>query len=157
MRPHGIPEDLQRRRQKAVELLNQGYQPVEVAERLGVDRRSVRRWRRAYRQNGRKGIEAKPTPGRPPKLRPDESKRMEKILLKGARAAGFPTDLWTCARVTRVIKQRFGVDYHLCHVWRLLRSLGWSCQKPARRAVERDKALIEQWVKVQWPALKKSP
>jgi transposase len=82
---------------------------------------------------------------------------LEKVLLKGARRAGFSSELWTCARVTDLIRQRFGVEYHLCHVWRLLRSMGWSCQTPARRAVERDEALIERWVKVEWPALKKRP
>ena len=124
---------------------------------LGVDRRSVRRWKAAHRKNGAQGINAKPAPGRPPKLRRAEHRRLEKLLLKGARGAGFATELWTCARVAELIRLRFGVKYHLCHVWRILVSMGWSCQKPVRRARERDEAGIQHWIKVVWPALKKRP
>jgi len=157
MRPSGSPEELQRRRQRAIGLLDQGYMPVEVAERVGVDRRSVRRWKAAYRKKGAKGIEAKPPPGRPPKLTAQHKDRLEKILLKGAKAAGFPTDLWTCPRIAQLVRKRFGVSYHVDHVCRLLHAMGWSPQKPARRAIERDEEAIAQWIKVQWPRAKKKP
>lgn len=157
MRPFGSAESLQRRREQAIHLFQAGQRPVEVAKRLGVDRRSVRRWNADYRKGGEKSIQAKPVPGRPSRLTDRQKKRLEQFLLKGAQACGFPTDLWTCARVTELIRQFFGVQYHFCHIWRLLRAMGWSCQKPSRRAIERDEALIEQWIKVRWPALKKSP
>jgi transposase len=157
MRPFGSPESLQRRRAQAIQLIQAGQQPVEIARRLGVDRRSVRRWHADYRKSGEKGIQAKPVPGRPSRLTDRQKKRLEQSLLKGAQACGFSTDLWTCARVTELVRQFFGVQYHLCHMWRLLRAMGWSCQKPSRRAIERDEALIERWIKVRWPALKKSP
>lgn len=156
MRPSGSPEELARRRQRAIDLLNNGMQPVEVARQLGVDRRSVRRWNAAYRRRGARGIEAQPTPGRPCALAPKEKRRLEKLLLKGAIAAGYPTDLWTCPRVADLIADRFGVDYHVDHVSRLLHSLGWSPQKPSRRAVERDEAAIQRWVKADWPRVKKT-
>jgi len=126
MRPHGSPEALERRRKRAIELFGQGYAPVEVAERLGVARRSVRRWKAAYRKRGEAGIRAQPAPGRPPKLDVRARRRLEQVLLKGAKAAGFPTDLWTCRRVAQVIRRRFGVTYHVDHIGRLLRSLGWT-------------------------------
>jgi transposase len=157
MRPSGSPEELQRRRQRAIGLLDQGYLPVEVAERVGVDRRSVRRWKAAYRKKGAKGIEAKPPPGRPPKLKAKQKDRLEKILLKGAKSAGFPTDLWTCPRIAQLVHKRFGVSYHVDHVCRLLHAMGWSPQKPARRAVERDEEAIAQWIKILWPRAKKKP
>lgn len=157
MRPHGSPEQLQRRREQAIQLLERGHRPCEVARMLRVDRRSVRRWKAAYRRKGQAGIAARPAPGRPPRLQPRQKRRLESLLLKGARAAGFGSDVWTCARVSQIVQDRFGVHYHLSHVWRLLRSLGWSCQKPARRPIERDEALIAQWVRKDWPALKKSP
>jgi transposase len=122
---------------------------------LGVWRRSVRRWNASYRKEGKAGIAAKPAPGRPPKLDAAGRAKLEQLLLKGAQAAGFPTDLWTCPRVARVIRQHFRVRYHVAHVGRVLRSMGWSPQRPARRAIERDEACIQRWVKEDWPQVKK--
>lgn len=157
MRPAGSPSELQRRRERAIDLLKDGYQPVEVARMVGVDRRSVRRWNAAYRRAGSAGLAAKPAPGRPSKLSSKDKARLERLLLKGARAAGFATDLWTCPRVAELIASRFGVHYHVDHIGRLLRGLGWSPQKPERRAIERDEARIRRWVKVDWPRVRKTP
>ena len=155
MRPPGTPEELQRRRLRAMELLRQGYAPVEVARMVGAERRSVRRWNAAYRQRGQAALAARPAPGRPAKLPPVRLRTLERHLLRGAKAAGFPTDLWTCPRVAQWIEQRFAVHYHVDHISRLLHTLGWSPQKPARRALERDEEQIQRWVKHTWPALKK--
>jgi transposase len=155
MRPVGTPDELERRRLRAVTLLNQGHPLVEVARMIGVDRRSVRRWKAAYRRKGRSALEARRACGRPPKLPAAQTHRLQRELLRGAKAAGFATDLWTCPRVARLIEQRFRVHYHVDHIGRLLHSLGWSPQKPARRAVERDEEGIRQWIKQTWPALKK--
>ena len=155
MRPTGSPEALERRRQRAVELLRQHLPPVEVAQRVGVDRRSVRRWKAAYRKQGEGALRAKPAPGRPPRLSVPEKTELAATLLKGAKAAGFPTDLWTCPRVGQLIAHRFGVRYHVDHIGRLLRSLGFTPQKPTRRAIERDEAEIQRWLKEQWPRIKK--
>jgi len=157
MRPPGSPEVLERRREEAVALLREGDAPVEVAKRLGVDRRSVRRWKAAFRQWGRRGIAAQPASGRPPKLNAGARRRLEQVLLRGAQAAGFPTDLWTCRRVAEVIARRFRVHYHVSHMGRVLRSLGWSPQRPQRRAVERDETAIRRWVRHEWPRVKKKP
>ena len=157
MRPSGSPEELERRRKRAIKLLKEGLMPVEVADRLGVDRRSVRRWKAAYRAKGEKGIEPKPASGRPPKLGQAEKKKLERILLKGATAAGFTTDLWTCPRIAKVIKKHFAVSYHVDHICRLLHGMGWSPQRPARVAIERDDSLITQWIREQWPRAKKKP
>lgn len=157
MRPAGSPEQLEERRARAIALLKEGLAPVDVAHRLGVDRRSVRRWKAAHRERGVSGIQARPAPGRPSALDEKQKQRLERLLLRGAAAVGFPNDLWTCPRVTRLIRDRFGVDYHVDHVGRLLHSLGWSPQKPERRAVERDEAAIREWVKKRWPRVKKTP
>jgi transposase len=157
MRPPGSPRALERRRRRAIALLEQGFQPVEVASQLGVDRRSVRRWKAAYQKGGESAIEARAAPGRPPALDPKAKARLEGVLLKGAKACGFPTDLWTCPRVAEVIADRFGVAYHVDHIGRLLRGMGWSPQKPTRRAIERDETAIKQWVKTDWPRVKKTP
>ena len=157
MRPTGSPQALQRRRERAMKLLDQGYQPHEVASMVKADRRSVRRWRAACRQQGTQALQARPAPGRPSKLTDGEKARLEKLLLKGAVAAGFPTDLWTCARIAEAIRAQFGVQYHTDHVGRLMRALGWSVQKPTRRALERDETAIATWVRTDWPRVKKTP
>jgi len=147
---------LEQRRVRAIELLEQGHPPVEVARMLGVDRRSVRRWNAAYRERGKEGVKARPAPGAPAKLSPEQKLELEGALLAGAEVAGFPTDLWTCRRVAELIKKRYGVRYHVDHVGRLLHALGWSPQKPERRAVERDEAAIQNWIKHDWPRVKKN-
>jgi transposase len=145
---------LEHRRVRAIALLEKGYQPVDIAGMVGVDRRSVRRWKAAYLKAGDKAIKAKPA-GRPQKLDKRAQGHLERKLLKGARAAGFPTDLWTCPRVAQLILTFFGIRYHVDHIGRLLRSLGWSPQKPQRRAVERDEKEIQRWIKQEWPRIKK--
>jgi transposase len=94
--------------------------------------------------------------GRPAKLSTAQLAKVEKALAKGAEAHGFVSDLWTLPRVAEVIERLTGVAYHPGYVWYLLRNqLGWSWQRPARRAVERDDAKIEQWLTERWPLLKK--
>ena len=157
MRPSGSPEALERRRRRAVDLLDRGYAPVDVARRLGVDRRTVRRWKAAYHRHGIDGIAARPGPGRPSKLDDGLRQQLVQLLLRGAQAAGYPTDLWTCPRVAGVIGRRFGVHYHVDHVGRLLHALGFSPQKPQRRARERDEEAIQRWICQDWPRIKKKP
>lgn len=157
MRPTGSPEELERRRLRALALLANGLLLSEVARRIGVDRRSVRRWKAAAREHGEQGVRARAASGRPSKLSLQQKRRLEALLIKGPLAAGLHTDLWTCPRVAEVIKQRFGINYHVDHVGRLLHDLGWSPQKPTRRAVERDEQEIRRWVKEDWPRVKKTP
>ncbi len=90
-------------------------------------------------------MKARPAPGRPPKLTARQRVRVPRLLLRGALAWGFGTDLWTTTRIATVIEREFGVRFHRAHVGRLLSELGWSCQKPERRAVERDEAAIARW------------
>lgn len=157
MRPVGSGKQLQRRRQRAIALLQEGRAPVEVARLVGVDRRSVRRWNAAHRKQGAEGLAARPVPGRPSKLSARQRQQLEVMLLRGAAASGFESDLWTCPRVAQVIRRRFGIAYHVDHIGRVLRSLGWTPQRPARRALERDEDGIQRWIKRDWPQVKKKP
>jgi transposase len=86
-----------------------------------------------------------------------QREKLKRLLLKGAVASGFSTDLWTCPRIAKVIEARFGVRYHVDHIGRLLRSLGWSPPKPQRRAEERDEGEIQRWVQEEWPRIKRKP
>jgi transposase len=157
MRPFGSPENLQKRRERAIQLLKEGEAPVEVARQLGIDRRSVRRWNASYRRQGIEGIHAKPAPGRPSRLSTAKKQRLTQLLVRGAEAAGFPTDLWTCPRVATLIRERWDISYHVDHVCRLLHSLGLSPQRPERRAIERDELQIQNWIRTDWPRAKKKP
>jgi transposase len=157
MRPSGTPQELEQRRLRALRLLGQGVSPVEVARQVGVDRRSVRRWKAAVRTGGRRALAAKPASGRPRRLVARDLTRLRRMLLRGAQAAGLATDLWTCPRVGWLIQREFGVRYHPAHVSRVLHGLGFSPQKPTRRAVERDEQRIRAWIEQDWPRVKKTP
>jgi transposase len=115
----------------------------------------VRRWRDAYRRRGEAGLDAKPAPGAPPRLSRQQKRGLVRQLLKGARVHGFPTDLWTCRRIAELIEQRYGVPYHKDHVSRLMHQLGFTAQKPTRRAMERDEEAIQHWIGHEWPRIKK--
>jgi len=156
MRPPGSPAELERRRLRAIALLEQGLSPHEVAERLGVDRRSVRRWKQAYRRRGVAGLRARPTPGRPPKLTVRQRRTLVRWILRGPEAFGYRTALWTCRRIADLIRQRFGVTYHPAHIGRLLRACGLTPQRPQRTAKERNDRRIRLWLQQEWPRVKKN-
>jgi transposase len=142
MRPIGTAEELQRRRLRAVELVNEGESPEDVAHFLGCGRSSVYTWAKLARENP-SALAAKPHPGRTPRLSEADRQRLEGLLLEGAKAHGGRTALWTAARVADLIEREFRVTFHPEHVRKVLkRKLGWTSQKPQRRAKERDEAAI---------------
>lgn len=155
MRPFGSPKQLEKRRRKAMNLLDRGLSLNEVARRIGCNASSVMRWRDERRKHGEKGLEPKPVPGRPAKLTRRQKERLVCLLLKGAMANGYHTELWTTARIAQLIEGTFGVSYHRDHIGRFMATLGWSCQKPDRRALQRDEQAIEQWKRKRWPQIKK--
>lgn len=155
MRPSGSPKTLERRRRRAIGLLGGGLSLTEAARRVGSSVSSVSRWQEAHAQGGSEALAPKPVPGRPRRLKDRQLHRLLAILVKGAMAYGFPNDLWTLKRIARVIHKEFGVKYHPCHVWKVLRRCGWSCQVPERRALQRDEEAIAHWKRYKWPAIKK--
>jgi len=157
MRPYGSAKQLEKRRLKAIDLLDEGLSLSEVGRRVGAAPISVKRWRDSRLEHGDESLQAKPVPGRPAKLDVKQQRRLIAILKKGALASGYRTDLWTTARVVEVIENNFGVKYHRDHIGRLLKSLGWSWQKPTKRALERDDEKIEKWKEEDWPRIKKTP
>jgi transposase len=147
---------LERRRRRAIDLLKAGVSITEVARRLGCSHSSVILWRDAVRRRGPSALRAKPAPGRPPKLSERLRAKLPELLLRGAGAWGFETDLWTTRRIASVIQREFRVRLHRAHVGRVLTELGWSCQKPERRALERDEAAIARWKRYRWTTIKKT-
>lgn len=147
---------LESRRLRGAKLLSKGVRKAEVARRLGVARQSVAEWERMLKAKGQQGLKRRRL-GRPAQLSDAQCAELGKLLVEGALAQGFATELWTLPRVAKLIKQRFGIAYSTGHIWHLLRRLGFSCQRPARRAIQRNEAGIERWKKRRWPALKKTP
>ena len=141
---------------RAAELFEQGLTPAEIARRLGVCHQIVSDGRAAWRRSGQAGLRGAGRAGRLPKVNREQLDQVEAELAKGAEANGYGNDVWTLQRVAEVIERVTGVRYHPAHVWYILRDgLGWSWQRPARRAKERDDEAIQQWVNKRWPQLKK--
>ena len=155
-RPHGSAEVLEARRHQALRLLKEGRSLHEVSRLVGCAASSVMRWRNTRGRGGPKALKVRTSPGRPLKLSARRRQRLIQDLLRGAMAHGYETDLWTTARIAKVIRTRFGVTYHRDHVGRLLQHLGWSHQKPERRALERNEVAIERWKRKDWPRIKKT-
>jgi transposase len=144
-RPFGTAAELERRRRRAVELVARGESRSDVARILGVHPKTLARWLRLARQPD--GLQARPHPGRPPALSHEQLRQLEQLLLQGAQAHGWHNQLWTAARVARVIERHFGIRYHPEHVRKLLkRRLGWTSQKPRRKAKERNDKEVQRWL-----------
>jgi transposase len=151
-------KSMEKRRFRALTLLEKGFSQAEVARRTKVSRQSVLRWNRQRLEGGREALRAAGRAGRKPRLDPGQEQELVKILLAGPEAAGFATPLWTLERAAKVIRREFGFSCHATTALRVLRDrLGWSCQKPVGRAVERDEQAIRTWKRKTWPALKKRP
>lgn len=155
MRPHGTPQELEQRRRLGVRLLRQGRTYRSIAEELNASTSSVVRWHRAYREKGRFGLKPKPHPGRPPLLSEEQKKTLVRILAEGPLVAGYLTDVWTLKRIGQIVRKNFGVRYCTGSLWNLMNGLGWSCQKPTKRARERKEWAIRHWKHQVWPHIKK--
>jgi transposase len=159
--PKGVKRDftaLEGRRLRAVKLFEQGRTKAEVARHLGVSNQSAGRWHQAWTTGGRKALQHAGRVGRQPRLRPLDRVKLAADLQRGPeKTLGHATALWTLPRIAALIGQEFGHSYSTSQVSRLLRQIGWSCQKPARRALERDEPAIRVWKQRRWPAIKKKP
>lgn len=141
----------------AADMFARGKRQVDVVDALGVSAQTASRWHRIFLAEGKSGLAGAGRAGRLPKLSDEQLAQVEQALLKGPRANGFSTEMWTLARVADVIETVTGVRYGQTQTWTVLRErLGWSRQRPARRAVERDDEAIATWVKQDWPRIKKA-
>lgn len=156
MRPRGSAAVLEARRRRALALLKDGLSLNAVARLLRCAPSSVMRWRDRVRRKGERGFRVGASPGRPPKLAAQQRRQLVRWLLQGPIAHGYRTDVWTTGRIAKLIEDRLGVRYHPDHLGRLLHAMGWSPQKPERRALQRDEAAIERWKREAWPRIKKT-
>ena len=141
----------------AADRFSEGVSQAEIARELGVAHQTVSDWHDVFLEGGKEALRGAERAGRRPKVSAEDLERVEEALARGPRANGFPTELWTLARVAEVIEQTTGVHYHPGHVWRVLRQMGWSRQRPSRQAIERNDEAVEAWVNERWPRVKKTP
>lgn len=152
MRPKGTSAELERRRRRAVELVEQGESPTTVARILGVRTPSIHRWRRMAQKPH--GLDARPIPGRAPRLSDYHLRKLERLLRQGAKKHGWPNQLWTADRVARLIQHHFGIAFHPEHVRKILKQrLGWTSHKPQVRAKEQNDKEVERWRDDEFPRI----
>lgn len=148
-------DQLEARRKKAAQMFSKGYRKAHIAAKLGVTRGAVGKWHKAFLKHGMKGLDKAPSAGRKRAISPAEQKWLCAVILKGAIARGYSTDLWTLDRIISTIRDKTGISYSESGAWRLLRKLGFSCQKPVTRAIQRDEEKIAHWKKYRWREIKK--
>ena len=156
MRPHGSGPELERRRRLAVARVRSGYTQTEVAQFLDVHLRSVQRWMQAYRKHGAAGLKAKPASGRPRRLTLAQERQVLSWFRRSPRSFGFPTELWTAARVAEVIRRKFRKEFHPHYITQWLAQRRVTSQKPARQARERNEREVRRWLREEWPRIKKA-
>jgi transposase len=143
------------RRLRALRLKEQGWHQRDIAAALGVAEETISRWLARAGRKGAEALLAHPAPGHPPKLSSAQKALIPEFLWHGPEAYGFRGDVWTCARISRVIEEELGVRYHKDHVGRLLKELHWTPQVPITRAIQRDELAIEHWRDEVWPDLQR--
>jgi transposase len=147
------PECREWRRFRALHLNRRGWYQRDIAEALDVSEEAVCRWLARARDGGPEALRARSAPGQRPRLSPAQRQLIPELLWHGPEAYGFRGQVWTCARIARVIEEEFGVRYHKDHVGRLLRGLRWTPQQPIKRAIQRDDEAIRRWREEVWPGL----
>ena len=158
VRPRRDFEALTQRRLRAGKMFDDGSPQADVVRELGVSRETASQWQATWREHGVEGLRGAQRAGRLPRLTDAQLVKVELALAKGPKVNGFPTELWTLARIATVIERVTGVSYSTTQTWWVLRErLGWSRQRPARRAIEADQDAIAAWARDRWPVVKKTP
>jgi transposase len=150
-------EEMEKRRLKAARMFARGKGASEVARALKVRRQSAHEWRKRWKEGGVEALRSRGAAGPKARLDNEALAKVRAALLEGPQKHGYATAVWTLPRVARLIEKLTGLAYHPGHVWRVLRGLGYSCQQPTRRAIERDEEAIARWKRTTWPMIKKKP
>lgn len=146
-----------KKRVKAGRLLLAGKRCAEVAEAVGVARQTIYTWKRLLDEGGIDALRSVAERGRPAQLDAQQLASVRAALMQSPTEHGFGTQLWTLKRVGALIERLHGVRFGQTNVWRILGSLGFSPQKPEKRAIERNEEAVRSWKRRTWPALKKKP
>jgi transposase len=146
-----------RRRLRAGRMLLAGKTPAQAAQAVGVARQTAYTWKAALDEGGIDALRAMPLPGRPARLDEQQLQALGRMLMDKPTDHGFGTELWTLKRIGVLIESQYGVKFGQTQIWRILGGLGFSVQKPERRAIERDDDAVQTWKRKTWPGLKKKP
>lgn len=145
------------RRLRAVELLQAGWQAIDIAEALGVTRGAVSQWVKKLREQGISALRSSKVAKKPCKLSQDQLDELVAMLRQGPESFGYAGQAWTHARICELIERKFGVKYHPDYIGQILKKCGWTYQKPKSQATQRDDKAVEHWCNEQWPDIKKKP
>lgn len=148
-------KQLEKRRLKAGTFFQEGKTQAWVARHFLVTTATTNAWYKAWKKNKKTGLLSKGRSGRPPKITKKQLQEVKRLLLKGPKAQGYTTELWTLERIAKVIKKTTKITYHKGHVWKILRDLKWTSQKPETRARERDEKKIRSWIQEEFPRIQK--
>lgn len=140
---------------KAGKLFQRGCTQAEVARTLRVTPAAVSQWHILWKERGLSGLKSKGHPGAETTLTKEKRQKLKRAILKGPRAFGYATDLWTLERIKSIAKKEAGLSFGTTWIWHTVISLGLSCQKPIKRTVERDEKAIRTWKLKTFPRLKK--
>lgn len=147
---------MEKRRLAAVKDIKRGMMQRSVARKYGVSDGTASRWAKMLRDGGVDALRMTKAKGAESKLNDEQRRRLSEMLVKGAAAHGWSTDLWTLPRVAELIRKEFGVRYHPGRVWWVLRGIGFSWQKPKKVAREKDLEEKVRWLRTTWPRVKKT-
>jgi transposase len=151
-------QEQEARRQRALGMLESGESQSVIAQRLGVTQQAVSKWARAYRAGGKSALASKGKPGRKTGLTDEEVKLVEAALLQGPVKNGYRNDLWTLRRMSAVVAKVTGRKApSTTRTWNILREMGWSCQRPAKRARQQNAEAVAAFRTQTWQAIKKKP
>lgn len=150
-------DEATKKRLRAGRMLLKGKGCAEVALAVGVARQTVYTWKALLDEGGIDALRAVLSRGRPARLDEAQLRGLRAAVLQKPSEHGFGTELWTLKRVGVLIKRMYGVEFGQTQIWRILGALGFSVQKPEKRAIERDEDAVRQWKRRTWPALKKKP
>lgn len=145
------------RRLRAVELHQAGKRQCEIAEILGVTKGAVSQWLKKYRDQGIESLCYRKIPRRKGILTENQVQHIVGIILDSPENYGFSGNTWTGPRVKEVIKTEYGIEFTIRHVCRLLKKWGFSQQKPATYATQKNERAVDEWRNKRWPEIKKSP
>lgn len=136
---------MERRRKRAIAWYSKGWSQYRIARKLEVSFEAVSKWVETYKEDGIEGLETKGHPGPKSELTDEDRKKVRRAILRGPEAAGYDTGIWTLERMATLIRKLTKAQFKTTHTWRIVTGLGFSCQKPDRRARERDEQAIRGW------------
>ena len=146
---------LQVMRQQAVKAVRNGQSATEVARAFGINIRTLFRWLADFANGGQNALLAKPIPGRPPKLGPDQMRWLAKAVRDNTPMQfKFEFGLWTLSLLAELIHREFGQKLALASVSRIMRLLGFTVQKPLYQAWQQDPVMVHQWESETYPAIR---